>query len=254
MLVLEAVLYVFTGLLAGAVGGLLGVGGGIVLIPVLTLFFGHPIHLAIAVSLANSAAVAVSGSLRYYRQNLLQVWVIRYLIPTAVMGALIGSVVANRLPQRILMLIFSIYLFFVIIQLTLNLHPTGDRTRPGGLAVTGALTGFTSALLGIGGGSIAVPFQLLSGVSLKNAIANSLSTIMVSATAGAIAFFIIGGGVTFDVPRALFVTALVLPAGIIGAQLGSILTGRLPVVWVRLMFIIFVAIGAISMLRDALGI
>lgn len=248
---LDLLLYILTGLAAGTAGGLFGVGGGIIIVPVLTLFFLQPIHLAIAVSLANSAAVALSGSVRYYRLGLLQLSVIKILIPTAIVGVSVGALLANRLPQRTLMILFSIYLILVIIQLALRIEQS-DRIRPKRLAVTGTLLGFVSALLGIGGGSVAVPLQLLSGVSLKNAIANSLATIIVSASFGSIMFFVLGGGTRFDVPTAIFVGALIIPSAIVGAQIGATITGRIPQLWVRVVFIIYVIFGAVSMLRNAL--
>jgi uncharacterized membrane protein YfcA len=246
-----------TGIVAGILGALLGLGGGIFLVPALTLLFGLPIHTAVGTSLvgviatsAGVAAIAPPG--RGADVSL----ALRLEVLTAA-GAIAGGVLAGAVSGRALTVLFAAivfgtagYLLYKALRrvgsdVPEELFKTNYKVRhwPAGIAVS-SLAGMVSGLLGVGGGFIKVPaMYAIMGVPLG--VATATSNFMVGITAAASVFVYYGRG---DVhPLVVIPTAI----GVFGgAMLGVYILPRLRVAWLRLALIgLLVAIGVQMLVR-----
>ncbi len=247
-----------TGALAGGVGALLGLGGGIFLVPALTLLFHLPVRIAVGTSLvsviATSAGVAASASEESGADVMLA---LRLEIATAA-GAVVGGLVAGFVPANALAILFAVVVFATAAYtLAKNLRGAGDekmyrrdytaRNWVAGSSTAG-LAGMVSGLLGVGGGFIKVPtMYAVMGVPLG--IATATSNFMVGITAAASVFVYIGRG---DV-RPLIVVPTA--AGVfLGAVVGSLLQSRVKVGALRwALVVLLLGIGVQMLVRGLKG-
>ena len=108
------------GLIAGLASALFGIGGGIVMVPGLNLFFGLSIHEAIASSLTVIFPTAFAGAIFHKKFNNINTEAIKFLIPTSLIGAVLGAIVANSLPSTILKIIFGIFMILCSVKIFLQ--------------------------------------------------------------------------------------------------------------------------------------
>ncbi|HKK07239.1 MAG: sulfite exporter TauE/SafE family protein [Gammaproteobacteria bacterium] len=189
------------GALAGTLAGLLGIGGGIIIVPVLALVFQHQgvesaalMHVAIGTSLGTIVVTSLSSIRAHHRRGAIQWPVFRYITPGIIVGGFIGAAVAEQLPGETLRLAFSIFMLLVAAQMALGNAAKPHRTLPGrvGLAVAGLVIGSVSALMGVGGGSMSVPFLTWCNMAVRNAVATSAAIGLPIALSGSIGFIISG--------------------------------------------------------------
>ena len=172
---------VLLGACTGFAAGLLGIGGGMLMVPFLTLLFTwqgfpteHIVHMAIATSLATILFTSVS-SVRAHDQRGAVLWrVVWLLAPGILVGSLIGAQIAGRLPTFWLSVIFAIFVSVSAMQMLRDRKPRSTRELPrgAGMFAAGGAIGFVSSLVGAGGGFISVPFMVWSNVSIHNAVAH----------------------------------------------------------------------------------
>ncbi len=224
------------GLVAGAFGGLVGLGGGIVGIPLMVAFLKLSQRQAIATSLVAVACTGISGTFTYASQGSID-WVAALCImPTAMVFARFGALFANRIPEWKLKRFFGWYLIFVaVLLLAKPLIPHVETPIEGWVRVlplvfAGVLGGFASGMLGLGGGTITVPIMvLLAGLEQHTAQGTSLLAMIPTALVGSYTHFRHGNLALSAVPG--------LVAGIIvGAFMGGLLANQLPEFWLRLIF------------------
>lgn len=262
---------------AGLLGSLLGLGGGIIVVPALTLLFGVDIRLAIAASIVSVIATSCGGAARYIRQGLANMRLGMLLEVTTVSGALAGAYLGGLLSPRALYLVFGAVLGAVAVRM---LVAGGDGTPPRvvpdalskrlklggayrdaatgtdvvydvgrtgvGLGVSG-LAGVMSGLLGIGGGAVKVPMMNLAmGVPMKAATATSNMTIGITAATSATLFFLRG-----DLHP--FVAAPVAAGVLTGATLGAHLLPKLKGGAVKVIFVVVLLYVAGQMLYRGWG-
>lgn len=236
-----------SGTAAGALGALLGLGGGIFLVPVLTLLFHMPVRIAVGTSLvcviATSAGVAALSSEEGGADVPLA---LRLEIATAA-GAVLGGIVGGFVPARLLSYVFAAVVFGTAGYTVYKSRGHGGEAmyrrdyvpRRWSLAyAVASLAGMVSGLLGVGGGFIKVPtMYAIMGVPLG--VATATSNFMVGITAAASVFVYIGRG---DVRP---VVTVATAAGVfLGAALGTLVQSRLRVDWLRLaLVVLMVAIG-----------
>jgi uncharacterized membrane protein YfcA len=178
----DLLLLLITGAFAGILAGLLGVGGGVVIVPVLVFIFQYQgvdptiiMHTAIGTSLATIVFTSIS-SIRAHHAHGAILWPIFWkMTPGILLGALIGAAIADALPSDTLKLIFSPFLMAVAVQMALNKQPKPHRKLPerAGLLSASTAIGAISSLLGIGGGSLNVPFMALCNIEVRKAVATS---------------------------------------------------------------------------------
>lgn len=223
-------LYMALGAFAGLLAGLLGVGGGLVVVPILTFLFtaqqmpAHFIlHLALGTSLASIMFTSISSLRAHHSRGAVDWQVFRRITPGILVGTFLGSWVAAQLSTGFLKGFFILFLYYVAFQMLLNVKPKPSRQLPGagGMFGAGSVIGGVSSLVGIGGGSMSVPLLVWCNVTLHNAIG----------TSSAIGFPIALAGAAGYVANGLFVNSLpphtlgfvYLPA-LLGIAVVSILT------------------------------
>jgi hypothetical protein len=249
------------GLVAGVLGGLLGIGGSVIIIPAMIVYLsftgayaGNVQHLLQAAAMIANVFVAAPAVVAHYRAGAIMKPVVAFLIPSALLGVLVGVAVSDssafaRQNGTYLAMVLAAFLLYVAAYNTWRLYAQVDLTRdfddsrripPHRTVSVGLLMGFMAGLLGIGGGALCVPLQqILLRVPLRRAIANSAATIVCSATVGAVMknWTLSSHGVA--VTESLGLAAMLIPTAIVGGYLGGRLTHRLPRRALRLVFIVF---------------
>ena len=229
------------GAVAGIMAGLLGIGGGVIIVPVLSLVRAssgvHPdvlIKVAVGTSLATIVVTATTSIYTHHRKGAVEWQLVRYMTPGVMVGAVLGAVVADAIPGRWMIIAFVIFMFGISLQMGWGRVHAG-RSLPGPLALSGVstLVGALSALLGIGGGALHVPFLAYCGVPVKRAIATAAAVGFPLAVASTLGFVITG----LDEPRLpehslgyinLPAFGGVVAASIVFAPLGAWLAHQLP--------------------------
>jgi len=193
--------YLALGACAGLLAGLLGVGGGLIIVPVLTFLFTAQdltprfiLHLALGTSLASIMFTSVSSMRAHHDKGSVDWQIFRRITPGIVTGTLLGAWIASHLSTRFLKGFFVVFLYYVAFKMLLNVKPKPARQLPGkvGMFGIGSLIGGVSSLVGIGGGSMSVPFMVWCNVSMRNAIGTSAAIGFPIALAGTIGYLING--------------------------------------------------------------
>jgi len=258
---LTIVLYFITGAFTGAVGGLLGIGGASILVPALTLVFGLPMYMAIAISLLNNVAVSISATVRYHRNGLLNNRLIIVMSIGSIGGIVIGTFIATRTPENALKVLFGLFLLVIVAFAFLRKNSAEDdfeaelsREKDAGLAVMGFVMGLVGALLGLGGGTVAVPtLNTVFRMPLKRAIANSLATIILSSSLGALIYFYLGSGTLFSGDTALLAAVTIIPGSVVGASLGALHSEHIETRYIKFIFYALLLYIAYTMISSGLG-
>lgn len=249
--------------LAGAMAGLLGIGGGALIVPVLVIVFeGQGVHppiimqLALGTSLATIVFTALSSASAHHRRGQLDWAIFRRLAPAIVIGTLLGAALADYLASRTLQWMFVVFMAAVAIQFARGTTATHAHTTlpgPVGMNLAGTFIGLASSLFGIGGGSLSVPFMTWCSVSVKRAIGTSAALGLPISIGGTIGYIIAGWNAPGLPPWSVGYVLLPAFAGIVVAStatapLGVKLAHRLSHVTLRRVFALFVALLALRML------
>ncbi|PTA68249.1 sulfite exporter TauE/SafE family protein [Deinococcus arcticus] len=224
------------GLLAGVLGAILGLGGGVVVVPALEFvlpLFGQEISIAqaVAISQIGVLAVGLSGAASYLQQGLVRARTGYLLSPYTIVGGALGSFLGLVLPAQAVATVFAALLLYSAYTLLRGLRRV-DAERPPSRLVPPAMTfaGIMSGLLGIGGGTVQVPvLNLLAGVPIRQAIATSTFIMGLTAVGNALVYH--AGGL-LDLRLAAGVALGVL----IGARAGASLQSRIPAARLKLLF------------------
>jgi uncharacterized membrane protein YfcA len=179
---MEWLVYLGVGAGAGILAGLLGVGGGVVIVPALVFAFtglGYPaehiMHLALGTSLASIMFTSVSSFRAHHKRGAVLWNVVKAITPGIIVGTYAGTYVASMLSTNFLKGFFVVFLYWVSIQMLLNIKPKPKRALPGtpGMFAAGSTIGVVSSLVGIGGGSLSVPFMALCNIPMHTAVGTS---------------------------------------------------------------------------------
>lgn len=268
MIPLDAIpAYLLTGAVAGFFAGLLGVGGGVVLVPLLTIIFarqGFPanevLHLALGTSIATILFTSLS-SLRAHHRHRAVLWpVMRDLTPGILTGTLLGALLAARISSRALSIFFVGFMIFVALQMIANLRPRPSRNLPGraGLGVAGTVIGAIASLAAMGGGALTVPYLIWCNVRAHQAIGTSAAVGLPIAIGGSIGYVWNGWGHTGLPSGSLgFVylpgLGVILVASVLAAPLGARLAHRLPVAVLKRIFAALLLVLSARMLWSLYG-
>jgi uncharacterized membrane protein YfcA len=261
------------GIATGLFGSLLGLGGGILIVPLLTLGFGFPLLTAVGVSLVSVIVTSGAAAGVYLDRHVANLRLGMALELFTATGALVGGLIAFAIPERVLGGLFAARLADVSITMlrrgepapplaaessmgaapaersfTERLSGPGYRVHRYPAGVAGSVfAGVMSALLGIGGGLIKVPLMhLVMGVPLRVATATSNLMIGITASASAIVYALRGGIHAYiAAPTAIGV--------FLGASIGSRIASRVDLRILRVLFVVILLYTAWQMLRRALG-
>jgi uncharacterized membrane protein YfcA len=244
---LNALLYVLTGMSAGLLGSILGLGGGVVMVPVMTILLGVPAHVAVAASLIGVVATSVSSSAGYMKRRLPLVRIGLHLELTTLIGAVAGSIAAGYLADDVIGALFSLLLFYTAWTMWRGRKirdaaddPDSVVATPLALAGSGA-AGCISGVLGVGGGVMKVPvLNVLLGAPIHRSTSTSTFMMGLTAVAGSVAYYLRG--------ELLIELAAPLVLGVlIGGRLGPRIAVRIDALGIKRTFAIVLVVVAIRM-------
>jgi uncharacterized membrane protein YfcA len=254
-----------TGVIAGTLAGLLGVGGGIVIVPALYLIFGYldvdmavRMHLAVGTSLATIIATSIRSVRAHNAKGAFDVVVFRQWMPAMTIGVLTGAWIASQVGSEVLTSIFGGVAFLVAIYMGLgnpqwklaDKPPGGSWRHPIAAAI-----GCISSMMGIGGGTFSVPALSLFGMPIHRAVGTAAGLGIIIAIPGMLGF-VAGGWNAPGLPP--FSTGyvnwlgflLIVPATVLAAPWGARLAHSISPTLLRKAFAIFLAVTSVKMLWD----
>lgn len=230
------------GAFAGFIAGLLGIGGGMIVVPIVLwaldrqgLAGEHAQHLALGTSFAVMVFTTFSSAWAQHRKGAVRWDAVRKMAPAMVVGGLIGATVSPYLSTKGLQIFFICFAFAVGIQTLLRLKPKPSRQLPGASGLIGAGGGFglLSSWVGIGGGSLSVPFLLYCNIPAHHAVGTSSGLAWPMALSGAIGYWWAGVQVS-GLPEGTFgfiylpATAVLAACTVVFAPLGVKVAHKLP--------------------------
>jgi uncharacterized membrane protein YfcA len=198
---MEFLLYLVLGGFAGVLAGLFGVGGGIIIVPVLVFSFTAQgfdaevlTHLAVGTSLATIVFTSINSVRAHHSVGAVRWAVFAWLTVGIVLGSGLGTLTASYIAGPHLQKIIGVFALLVSAQMALDLKPKARREIPGkpGLTLAGLVIGWASAIFGIGGGSLTVPFLTWRSLSMQQAVATSAACGFPIAVASTLSFMILG--------------------------------------------------------------
>ena len=189
------------GSIVGLMAGLLGIGGGGIMVPILTTIFllnGVPtetvVHLALGTSMASIIVTSIS-SLRAHHLKGAVIWsIVRKMSPGIILGAFLATFLVRQASSFYLAIFFSIFMSFIAIQMFINKTPKPNRkiSKTSGLLIAGSGIGAISAMVSIGGGSLTVPYLVWHNIDIKKAIGTSAAIGLPISIAGTVGYLING--------------------------------------------------------------
>jgi uncharacterized membrane protein YfcA len=256
--------YLAIGLAVGFLAGLLGIGGGMVMVPMLVFVFTakgfpveHMMHLALATALATIAFTSLSSVRAHHRHGGVDWAVARTMAPGIVVGSLAAALIAGFIPTRPLGVFFAGFMFYAAAQMFVEIKPRPGRQLPGkgGLFAAGAGIGAISSVLAAGGAFLSIPFLAWCNLPLKRAIGTAAANGFPIAVAGTIGY-VAQGLRAPDLPQwslgYVYLPALLLivAASMPMAPLGARLAHRMPVKRLRVAFALMLFALGLRMLAN----
>ncbi|MBA4327560.1 MAG: hypothetical protein C0428_04980 [Polaromonas sp.] len=217
----------------GFLAGLLGIGGGMLMVPFMTFILtakGYPadytVKMAVATSLATICFTSMSSVRAHHRRGAVLWPVVRLLAPGILLGALVGAQLAVALPGKVLGVLFAVFVAFSATQMFLDRKPKPSRTLPGRLGTFGMgwVIGMLSSLVGAGGAFVSVPFMTWCNVKIHDAVGTSAALGFPIALAGTLGYIWAGQGMPEMPPGSI--GYLYLP-GLLVVSLASMCTAPL---------------------------
>lgn len=194
-------LYLILGAAAGVLAGLFGVGGGIIIVPILIYSFQAQgldptllTHLAVGTSLATIVFTSVNSVMAHQRKGAVRWPIVTWMTMGILLGAGLGALTAAAIKGPMLQQVIGVFAIAIAIQMGLALQPKASRAVPGklGLTAAGGVIGWASAIFGIGGGTLTVPFLSWRSVPMHQAVATSAACGLPIAAASALGFMLTG--------------------------------------------------------------
>ncbi|MEK5751716.1 sulfite exporter TauE/SafE family protein [Acinetobacter variabilis] len=211
---MELIIYLLIGAIAGFAAGLFGVGGGLIIVPILYIVFTqlqyNPsviMHMAVGTSLATIIVTSISSVMAHHQRGAVLWDVVRNLAPGLVIGSFLGAGIADYLSGQGLQLLIGFFAVWIAFRMFRGAHYQVDPNQklPSAalqLAAGGGI-GVASAIFGIGGGSLTVPFLNRCGVVIQKAVATSAACGLPIAVAGALGFIWFGQKAEIEVPNTI---------------------------------------------------
>jgi uncharacterized protein len=193
------------GAIAGVSAGLFGIGGGLIIVPVLAWLLiqqnfnaEQAMITAVATSLASIITTSISSVLAHHKRGYILWERLRYLSIGVILGAIVGALIAEKISGEHLRLIFALFLFYVALQIGLQISNTetdnSENLADAGFTdyLAGLGIGLASAILGVGGGTLTVPYLLKRKVPMKNAVALASACGFPIALTGTTSYILLG--------------------------------------------------------------
>ena len=193
--------YLCLGAIVGFFAGLLGIGGGLIMVPVLSFIFSSQnfppdriMHLALGTSMAAIIFTSISSLYTHHTHKAVNWHIVKYIVPGIIVGTIGGTTLVSSLSSRFLSIILAIFIFYAATQILLNKTPKPSRQLPGkvGMFTVGSIIGGISSLVAIGGGILTVPFLSNCNVRLQHAIGTAAAVGLPIAISGTIGYIVYG--------------------------------------------------------------
>lgn len=193
--------YLAIGAIAGLFAGMLGIGGGVIVVPALVIVFSmiglpheHLLHLSIGTSLATIVVTSLASLRAHHAKGAINWAAVRQMTPGVAIGCMIGAWTAAQISTTPLKMLFAIFEFYIATQMLLEFAPNPHRELPGkaGMAITGSIIGIISSMLGIGGGTLLVPFMVYCNASMRQAVGTASALGLPAAIFGCAGFIVSG--------------------------------------------------------------
>jgi uncharacterized membrane protein YfcA len=260
-------LYLLLGCCAGLLSGLFGIGGGVAVVPFLAWLFAaqdfaseYVMHMAVATSLASITVTSVAAVHAHHRLGVVDWRTVYRLAPGILAGSALGSVIADRMPVDLLRAFFAVFLLFMAVQMALAWKPLPGHRRisSGSYAAAGGAIGALSAMLGIGGGTLTVPFLVKYRFPIHNAVAISNACGFPIAVAGSLSYVALGWHKAGFPPWSLGYVHLpaflgIIASSVLFAPLGVKLAHRLPTTRLKRLFALLLLIVGFKLLAESLS-
>jgi uncharacterized protein len=253
--------YPLLGAVVGFLAGLLGIGGGLQMVPVLTLIFKangfppqHILHLALGTGVATILLTSLSSVRSHHKRGAVNWRIVRVIAPGIIVGTLVGSAIAGMLNTLALGIVFTVFTFYVATRMLLGVKPVASRKLPGrpGMFGAGAVIGSLSSLAAIGGAVLSVPFMLKCNVRMHAAIGTAAAIGFPIALGGTVGYIATGLGHALPPYSVGFVYlpafAGIAAATMLTAPLGAALAHRISGTRLRQVFAVLLFALATRML------
>lgn len=254
--------YLLIGGVVGFFAGLLGIGGGAVMVPLLVFVFGaqglpgeHIVHVALGTTMATIMFTSLSSMRAHHAHGAVDWRVARVMAPGILTGSFCAALAAGFIPTRPLALLFTALVFYAATQILFDLRPRETRELPGrgGVFLAGSVIGGISSLLAAGGAFMCIPFLAWCSVPLRRAIGTAAAVGLPIAVAGTAGYLVQGlrvdglpaGSLGYVYLPAL---ALVAAASMLAAPWGARVAHRVPVKRLRTVFALLLYAVAMRML------
>ena len=256
--------FVALGLFNGVLAGLLGIGGGMVIVPAMIWLSPqlgvppeHVMHVALGTSMATICFIAISSARSHHKRGSVSLPLLKVLIPGIAIGGLLGAVIAKYMHTDWLAWVFSIFAILVGIKLLSGANPEakGDNAEGKQRLPAGIVMGAISSLVGIGGGSVVVPYLLYHKEKMVVAIGTAAACGLPLAITAAVGYIVTGWG-TESLPvnhiGYVFWPAMVAIAigSMLTAPVGAYLAHKLPTKVIKRIFAVLLIIVAVKIIVD----
>jgi len=261
------VAFLVLGAIVGFLAGLLGLGGGMTMVPLLTFVFTrqgfppeHVVHMAIATATATILFTSISSMREHHRHRAILWSVVAGLTPGMIVGSLIGPQLVGGMSAAVLSAFFGAFVTVAATSMLLDRKPKPTRELPGGggLFAVGGGIGLVSSMVGAGGAFLSVPFMTACNVNIRNSVATSAALGLPIAVAGTIGFMAAGLRHSGMPPYSIgyvYLPALfaIVAASVTSAPVGARAAHRWPVATLKRVFAVVLYVLAAYMLWRASG-
>jgi len=257
---MEILILVVAGALIGTISSMIGVGGGILMVPLLSFFFVSTTQEAVGTSLAAVIVTSIFSSIRYHQQKAIDFKLALWLMPNVILGAWFGAWLTQQISSQGLALAFGLLLMYPALMMVSGREPKeiakffGSKSdglpsrHPAKIIIMGLVAGVASGFFGVGSGILMVPaMAILLGVDMLQAVATSLLVMGPSALVGSVQHWFLG--------NLHFEFMMPLAAGIVvGAQVGPRLAMLMPPKRLRQAFGVVLAYAGLNMIWKGISI
>lgn len=255
-------IYLVIGAMAGILAGMLGVGGGIILVPALSMVFYHYgvipkeyiMQMTIGTSLATIIVTLFSSLRSHVTHDAVRWEMVRQITPWIMLGAVIGAIIAHDLPSHWLKIFFGLFLIYLAVHLFFAKLEDETRTVPSKRIIRAVVTliGAMATILGAGGGAMLIPFLMRCKIELREAIGTSVACTTGMCMVSAISLMVLG----YSVVNLKWSTGYIYWPAFIGivltsalfAPVGTAIARMLPPSILKLLLAIFLLLVALEML------
>jgi len=257
---MEILLFVGLGIAAGTLGGLLGIGGSVIMIPALLFFIPTmTIHLAQAIAMSVNPAVAVSSAVKHHKNKNVSWSVVWKVLPISLLFISTAAWFSNSIEGAWLEFAFATFLVWVLWDQIACIIGKSKNTSPSStpamlqFGATGGITGTLAGLLGIGGGLIQVPLlNRFCKLPIKRAIGTSSAIMFVTAILGATVKDLSLQNADHDALTAVKHAAQIIPGALVGGWIGAKLTNILPNKVIRAVFAVLVILAGFKLFASSI--